>query len=143
MLMVQTAVRTLLAANERDPKKFLSIVNKVIYQNIQRIRSDKNLSLTLLDYSDGQLQLTGQHEDLIIVRKDGTLDRVETMGLGLPIGIDLDISDFISSIEVKLESGDVVTLFSDGITEAEDASEQQYGIDRLCQVILRNHSRTS
>lgn len=143
MLMVQTAVRTLLASNERDPKKFLNIVNKVIYQNIQRIRSDKNLSLTLLDYSDGQLQLTGQHEDLIIVRKDGTLDRVETMGLGLPIGIDLDISDFISSIEVKLESGDVVTLFSDGITEAEDASEQQYGIDRLCQVILRNHSRTS
>ncbi|MGK3996014.1 SpoIIE family protein phosphatase [Sorangium sp. So ce1024] len=143
MLMVQTAVRTLLAANERDPKKFLSIVNKVIYQNIQRIRSDKNLSLTLLDYSDGKLQLTGQHEDLIIVRKDGTLDRVETMGLGLPIGIDLDISDFIGSIEVTLEPGDVVTLFSDGITEAEDSSEEQYGIDRLCQVISRNHSRNS
>jgi sigma-B regulation protein RsbU (phosphoserine phosphatase) len=143
MLMVQTAVRTLLAANERDPKKFLSIVNKVIYQNIQRIRSDKNLSLTLLDYSDGELQLTGQHEDLIIVRKDGTLERVETMGLGLPIGIDLDISDFIGSIEVKLAPGDVVTLFSDGITEAEDSSEEQYGIDRLCQVISRNHERTS
>jgi sigma-B regulation protein RsbU (phosphoserine phosphatase) len=143
MLMVQTAVRTLLASNERDPKKFLNIVNKVIYQNIQRIRSDKNLSLTLLDYSDGALQLTGQHEDLIIVRKDGSLDRVETMGLGLPIGIELDISDFISSIEVKLEPGDVVTLFSDGITEAEDSSEEQYGIDRLCQVISRNHQRTS
>ncbi|AUX40881.1 hypothetical protein SOCE26_022830 [Sorangium cellulosum] len=145
MLMVQTAVRTLLAANERDPKKFLNIVNKVIYQNIQRIRSDKNLSLTLLDYSDGdgKLQLTGQHEDLIIVRKDGTLDRVETMGLGLPIGIDLDISDFIGSIEVQLEPGDVVTLFSDGITEAEDSSEEQYGIDRLCQVISRSHEKTS
>ncbi|MGK3991322.1 SpoIIE family protein phosphatase [Sorangium sp. So ce136] len=143
MLMVQTAVRTLLAANEKDPKKFLSIVNKVIYQNIQRIRSDKNLSLTLLDYSDGKLQLTGQHEDLIIVRKDGTLDRVETMGLGLPIGIDLDISEFIGSIEVALEAGDVVTLFSDGITEAEDSSEEQYGIDRLCQVISRNHERNS
>ncbi|WP_438009237.1 SpoIIE family protein phosphatase [Sorangium sp. So ce321] len=143
MLMVQTAVRTLLAANEKDPKKFLSIVNKVIYQNIQRIRSDKNLSLTLLDYSDGKLQLTGQHEDLIIVRKDGTLERVETMGLGLPIGIDLDISDFIGSIEVALEAGDVVTLFSDGITEAEDSSEEQYGIDRLCQVISRNHERNS
>jgi sigma-B regulation protein RsbU (phosphoserine phosphatase) len=65
------------------------------------------------------------------------------MGLGLPIGIDLDISDFIGSIEVKLEPGDVVTLFSDGITEAEDSSEEQYGIDRLCQVISRNHERTS
>jgi len=65
------------------------------------------------------------------------------MGLGLPIGIELDISDFISSIEVRLEPGDVVTLFSDGITEAEDSSEEQYGIDRLCQVISRNHQRTS
>jgi phosphoserine phosphatase RsbU/P len=143
MLMVQTAVRTLLASNERDPKKFLNIVNKVIYQNIQRIRSDKNLSLTLLDYSDGLLQLTGQHEDLIIVRSSGELERVETMGLGLPIGIDLDISDFISSLDVELKPADVVTLFSDGITEAENSSEEQYGIDRLCQVILRNHTKTS
>ncbi len=63
------------------------------------------------------------------------------MGLRLPIGIDLDISDFIGSIEVKLEAGDVVTLFSDGITEAEDSSEEQYGIDRLCQVISRNHRK--
>ncbi|MCC6552733.1 MAG: SpoIIE family protein phosphatase, partial [Polyangiaceae bacterium] len=143
MLMVQTAVRTLLAANERDPKKFLNIVNKVIYQNIQRISSNKNMSLTLLDYSDGRLQLTGQHEDLIIVRGDGNLERVDTMGLGLPIGIDLDISDFISSADVPLAPGDVVTLFSDGITEAEDAEAEQYGVDRLCEVIKRNHKRSS
>lgn len=143
MLMVQTAVRTLLATGERDPKKFLSIVNKVIYQNIQRINSNKNMSLTLLDYSDGAVQLTGQHEDLIIVRTDGTLERVDTMGLGMPIGLDLEIDDFISSIEIKVEPGDVVTLFSDGITEAEDAASQQYGIERLCEVIKSNHARSS
>jgi phosphoserine phosphatase RsbU/P len=143
MLMVQTAVRTLLASNEHDPKKFLNIVNKVIFQNIQRIRSDKNLSLTLLDYSDGRLQLTGQHEDLIIVRRSGVLERIDTTGLGMPIGIELDISDFVESIQVDLNPGDVATLFSDGITEAEDASELQYGMERLCQVITRNHARTS
>jgi len=143
MLMVQTAVRTLLASNERDPEKFLSIVNKVIYQNVKRISSDKNLSLALLDYSDGSLKLTGQHEDIIIVRNDGRLERVETTGLGLPIGIELDITAFISSIEIKLDSGDVVTLYSDGITEAEDASQQQYGLERLCDVILRNYTRSS
>ena len=143
MLMVQTAVRTLLASNERDPKKFLNIVNKVIYQNIQRINSNKNMSLSLLDYSDGRLQLTGQHEDLIIVRKNGHLERVDTMGLGLPIGIDLDISEFISSTDVELASGDVVTLFSDGITEAEDTAAEQYGVERLCDVIKRHHTRPS
>ncbi|AKT39019.1 SpoIIE family protein phosphatase [Chondromyces crocatus] len=143
MLMVQTAVRTLLATNERDPKKFLSIVNKVIYQNIQRINSNKNMSLTLLDYSDGSLKLTGQHEDLIIVRADGSLERFDTMALGMPIGLDLEIEDFISDAEIKLEAGDVVTLFSDGITEAEDTAAQQYGIDRLCDVISKNHQCSS
>lgn len=143
MLMVQTAVRTLLATGEQDPTRFLSIVNKVIYQNIQRINSTKNMSLTLLDYSGGTIKLTGQHEDLIIVRKDGSLERFDTMGLGMPIGLDPDIEDFISSAEIKMEPGDLVALFSDGITEAEDASSQQYGIDRLCEVIKKNHERSS
>lgn len=143
MLMVQTAVRTLLATGEQDPTRFLSIVNKVIYQNIQRINSNKNMSLTLLDYSHGTIKLTGQHEDLIIVRKDGSLERFDTMGLGMPIGLDLEIEDFISSAEIKMDPGDLVALFSDGITEAEDASSQQYGIDRLCEVIRSNHKRSS
>jgi sigma-B regulation protein RsbU (phosphoserine phosphatase) len=140
MLMVQTAVRTLLASNESDPRRFLNIVNKVIYQNVKRINSEKNLTLSLIDYSDGLLKLTGQHEDVIIVRHDGRLERVDTTELGLPVGLDIDISAFISSVEIKLESGDVVTLFTDGVTEADNAGNRQYGIDRLCDVLVKNHA---
>jgi sigma-B regulation protein RsbU (phosphoserine phosphatase) len=143
MLMVQTAVRTLLASNETDPQRFLSIVNKVIYQNIQRISSDKNLTLSLMDYSDGVLRLTGQHEEVIIVRTDGTLERVDTTALGLPVGMDEDISDFLSAVSIKLEVGDVVILFTDGVTEAERTDTKQYGVERLCEVVLRNHDKPS
>lgn len=143
MLMVQTAVRTLLASNEMDPRRFLNIVNKVVYQNAQRIKTDKNLTLSLMDYQDGVLKLTGQHEEVIIVRSDGRLERVDTTGLGLPIGLELDISEFISNIELQIDPGDVVALFTDGITEAEDVKTQQYGMQRLCDVIMRNHTRTS
>jgi sigma-B regulation protein RsbU (phosphoserine phosphatase) len=143
MLMVQTAVRTLLASNEMDPCRFLNIVNKVIYQNIKRINSDKNLTLTLLDYADGTLRLTGQHEEMIIVRRDGTLLRVDTTALGLPIGVELDISEFIYNVEIKIDPGDVVALFTDGITEADNQVNRQYGIERLCDVIVKNHTRAS
>lgn len=143
MLMVQTAVRTLLASNERDSSRFLNIINKVIYQNAKRINSDKNLTLTLMDYTEGALRLTGQHEELILVRRDGTLERVDTTGLGLPVGMDLDISEFIYNIELKIDPGDVVTLFTDGVTEAENEDNLQYGIERLCEVIIENHTHTS
>lgn len=143
MLMVQTAVRTLLASNETDPARFLGIVNKVIYQNIQRINSDKNLTLSLMDYSDGKLKLTGQHEEVIVVRKNGQLERIDTTEFGIPVGMDEDISDFLSNTEIAVNSGDVAVLFTDGVTEAERTDTAQYGVERLCEVVIANHAKTA
>ncbi len=143
MLMVQTAVRTLLASNETDPARFLGIVNKVIYQNIQRINSDKNLTLSLMDYSDGKLILTGQHEEVIVVRKNGDLERIDTTEFGIPVGMDEDITEFLSNTEIPLDHGDVAVLFTDGVTEAERIDTTQYGVERLCEVIVEHHAKTS
>jgi sigma-B regulation protein RsbU (phosphoserine phosphatase) len=143
MLMVQTAVRTLLASNETDPMRFLGIVNKVIYQNIQRINSDQNLTLSLMDYSDGKLKLTGQHEEVIVVRKSGELERIDTTEFGIPVGMDEDITEFLSNTEIPLEHGDVAVLFTDGVTEAERIDTAQYGVERLCEVIVEHHAKTS
>lgn len=143
MLMVQTAVRTLLASNETDPQRFLGIVNKVIYQNIQRINSDKNLTLSLMDYSDGKLKLTGQHEEVIVVRKDGTLERIDTTEFGIPVGMDEDITDFLSNTVIPINAGDVAVLFTDGVTEAERTDTAQYGVERLCEVVVEHHAKAA
>ncbi|HEY9615168.1 SpoIIE family protein phosphatase [Allocoleopsis sp.] len=143
MVMVQTAVRTLLTNNETDPAKFLSAVNRTIYDNVQRMNSDKNLSLSLLDYHQGQLCLSGQHEELIVVRNDGSLERIDTIDLGFPIGLEEDIADFISHTQVQLHPGDVVVLYTDGITEAENLAGEQYGIERLCEVVRGNREQSA
>ena len=36
-----------------------------------------------------------------------------------------------------------MTLFTDGVTEADDANSHQYGVDRLCDVVVKNHHETS
>ncbi|MCA9688930.1 MAG: SpoIIE family protein phosphatase [Myxococcales bacterium] len=144
MLMVQAAVRTLLASEERDPRRFLSIINKVVYQNVQRINLDRNLTLMLLDYSDRKLTLTGQHEEVIVVRAaDGQLERIDTMALGLPVGLELDIHEFVDHTEIALAPGDVVVLYTDGITEAEDVHNVEYGVERLCEIVRQNYGVTA
>ena len=107
MLMVQTAVRTLQESGESDPIHFLDIINRTLYKNIERMGTDKNLTLALLDYDNGQLRLSGQHEELIIVRCDGTIERFDTIDLGFPIGLDIDISGFIAHQTMALGVGDV------------------------------------
>jgi sigma-B regulation protein RsbU (phosphoserine phosphatase) len=143
MLMVQTAVRTLMESNQTDPKKFLEILNRTIYKNVQRMDSDKHLSLCLVDYHQGKLKLSGQHEEIVVVRAGGIVERIDTIDLGFPIGLEENIEGFIFQVEIKLESQDVVVLYTDGITEAENSYGQQYGLERLCQTLINNWTESA
>ncbi len=143
MLMVQTAVRTLQEAQETNPVKFMDVLNRTIYKNIQRMDSDKNLTLSLIDYKQGELNLTGQHEEVILVRSNGEIELLDTTDLGFPIGLVDEIADFVVQQKVQLDIGDVVVLFTDGITEAEDLHGNFYGIEKLCEVIQQNRHLTA
>jgi serine phosphatase RsbU (regulator of sigma subunit) len=73
----------------------------------------------LLDYEMGQLALSGQHEEVIVVRADGSLEQIDMIDLGFPIALE-DISPIINQAKISLGRGDMVVLHTDGITEAID-----------------------
>jgi sigma-B regulation protein RsbU (phosphoserine phosphatase) len=135
MLMIQTSVKTLVESNIIEPHESFNILNRVIYDNISRMNSDKNLTLSLLDYQDGYLRFSGQHEEIILVRANGYIERIDTIDLGFPIGLEEDISSYINYSEVQLHPGDGVVLYTDGLTEAENLLGKQYGVERLCEVV--------
>ncbi|AFY73953.1 serine phosphatase RsbU, regulator of sigma subunit [Synechococcus sp. PCC 7502] len=141
MLMVQTAIRTLLINGETNPIKFLSTVNQTIYENVQRMNSDKNLSLILMDYHENILHLSGQHESVIVARSDGEIEIIDTDALGFPIGLTEEITEFIFEVKIHLNIGDVVVLYTDGVTEAANEFKEQYGLERLSQVILSSYHK--
>jgi len=143
MLMVQTAVRTLLVNNETNTVNFFSTLNQTIYHNLQRMRCDKNLSLVLIDYHQGTLTVSGQHEQMIVLRSEGKIERIDTIDLGFPIGLTEAIADFVAEATVQLYPGDGVVLYTDGITEAEDMNGVQYGLERLCQVLSNNWHKSA
>ncbi len=143
MIMVQTAIRTLMTQHETDPLKFLSVINRTIFDNVARINSDKNLTLSLLDYEDNCLRLSGQHESLIVVRKGGEIEIIDTIDLGFPVGLEEDISDFLGETQILLNAGDVVVLYTDGITEAEDPRGEMYGLQRLCKIVSQNWEQSA
>lgn len=152
MLMIQSAVRTLVAHGEQDMKRVMSVLNETIYNNVERMGSGKNLTLALADYrpirdageSDarGHLRITGQHESVIVVRADGGMERIDTDALGFPIGLVEDVAEFMAETELTLQAEDVVVLYTDGITEAADPRHRLYGEARLMDCI-HTHRRGS
>jgi len=132
MLMVQSVARALQEAGDMDPRQFLNRLNRAIYKNIVRTNTDKHLSLAFLDYDGTHLTLSGQHEELIVVRKGAEVERIDTLDLGLPIGLESDISPFVATREISFGHGDMIVLHTDGVTEAVNAKGEMFGIERLC-----------
>lgn len=138
MLMLQTAVRTLLTSEEKDPIRFMDILNRTLHDNIQRMNVAKSLTLVLFDYQSGKLRLSGQHEQVIVIREDGQVELKDTFELGFPLALERDIAPFVNEMVIELQPGDGIVLYSDGITEAENEVREFYGIERLCNVASKH-----
>jgi sigma-B regulation protein RsbU (phosphoserine phosphatase) len=142
MIVVQVAFPTWLADNEPEQVKILSAINRVIYDRVQRLKFDKNASLALLDYQQGMLKLSSQHEEMIVVGCNGCVERFDRLDLGFQSGLDAEIAEFFVETSMQLYSGDVVVRYTDGITEAENMDKLLYGLDRLIEVIEMNWQRS-
>jgi sigma-B regulation protein RsbU (phosphoserine phosphatase) len=143
MLMVQSVARALHEAGTTDPVKFLVDLNSALFKNIIRTRLDKHLTLAFLDYDGKDMLISGQHEEVIVVRANGALERIETMDLGLPIGLESDITPFVGTRKIRLEKDDIIVLHTDGVTEAENAGGELFGIDRLCEEAVKLHAQSA
>ncbi|MBF0266351.1 MAG: SpoIIE family protein phosphatase [Gammaproteobacteria bacterium] len=142
MLMVQASMRSHLQ-QEGDISKVLQMVNETLYNNIQRMGTDKNLSLALCSYQNsngiGEIIYCGQHETIIIVRNDGDIEEFETDDLGFPVGLVDSISEFTNILRIELKPGDAMVLYTDGISEAANENNELFGIDSLKKIIKNNY----
>ncbi len=73
------------------------------------------------------------HNPPVLLRRDGTVEWLATGGLILGIMPD---SRFEAG-EALLEPGDMLALYTDGVTEGADATHEQFGEDRLVAALQR------
>lgn len=84
--------------------------------------------LGLLDPTTGRLVFaSGGHDPVALVRASGEIEWL--MPTGMPLGI-MPAATYTAS-EATLEPGDTMVLYTDGITEAIDPEEEEFGRERL------------
>lgn len=77
------------------------------------------------------------HNQPILVRADGTVEECPTGGL--PVGV-IEESDY-STATLELQPGDMLTLFSDGIPEAVDEADEEYGEERFGKLLAAHREK--
>lgn len=132
MMMMQSSIASLgRTGSSLKPSELLTVVNSVLYENVRnRIADDSHATLSVLRYrDDGTLTFAGAHEDILVSRADGHCDVIETPGPW--VGAVKNLGRSVVDTTQRLEQGDVMVLYTDGVTEAMNADREQFGIDRL------------
>jgi sigma-B regulation protein RsbU (phosphoserine phosphatase) len=74
------------------------------------------------------------HNPPLVVRHDGRVERLTSGGTVLGVFPEATYAGG----QTTLERGDRVLLFTDGITEALNSAEEEYGEERLTAALVRN-----
>jgi sigma-B regulation protein RsbU (phosphoserine phosphatase) len=83
------------------------------------------------------LYISAGHNPPFLLRQDGTSELL-TQG-GMPLGI-FETSRYSESV-VEFSSGDILVLYTDGVVEARDQRDEEFGLRRLEEVVRRVSDR--
>jgi sigma-B regulation protein RsbU (phosphoserine phosphatase) len=133
MMMAQTSISAMVGnCSECQPSEVLRRVNHVIKENIARLGSDHYMTMMAIHLNESQITVAGKHQDIIIYRS--ALNKTEVISThGTWLGITDNIEKYLTDYTEKIEYGDIVLLFTDGITEAVNKDGEMYGQERLEQ----------
>jgi serine phosphatase RsbU (regulator of sigma subunit) len=112
----------------------ISAVNKYLAENIPPNRF-VTLFYAELDPASGAVSfLNAGHNPPLIVHAAGTVEQLASGGLPLGIKADADYREG----RTHMQMGDVLVIYSDGVTEAASPSGEEFGPTRLYEVVSRN-----
>ena len=121
---------------ETSPSSALNNLNAEIALNY---KSELFITMFYMTYDNSKKVLTysnAGHLPAIWLKAEGGIEFLTTEGI--PLG--LMETERYSDASVELKPGDTVILYTDGITEARNQNKEEFAIERLKEVVLKNRS---
>jgi serine phosphatase RsbU (regulator of sigma subunit)/pSer/pThr/pTyr-binding forkhead associated (FHA) protein len=131
---VRAHTRTRLSASE-----IVSEINQYIYDNTP---SNRYVTLFYSELDPRSHQLTyinGGHNSPLLVRASGEVTPLDIGGF--PVGI-TPFGDYREGW-VEIEPGDVLVIYSDGVTESLNEQGEEFGEARLIEIVQKNRGRAA
>jgi phosphoserine phosphatase RsbU/P len=135
MSNLQAAVRAF-ASEAVDPQALCLQVNRILCGNIAEGRFI-SFFYCVLESATGTVTYTNAGHYLpVLVRADGSIER---LGAGGPVlGVLPDAG--YEQAQVTMNPGDRLLLFTDGITEARSADDEEFGEERLIEAAIAHRA---
>jgi len=138
MMAVCRSVLRVNAPNVYDPARMLCSLNQTLASNLA---DDMFISMLymVLNLETHQLSFARAGHEAPIIIRNGEPKATQPETGGIVIGL-VDHEIFANAIEtenITLHPGDLIVTYTDGITEAMNAAEEEWGTENLIQCVER------
>ena len=127
---LHSALRVLLDQMDVGPP-LIERLNRHIFESSSANKFITMLLAALDTESHRMAYLNAGHNPGLLVRAGGEV--VQMVSAGLPLGLMANGKFGVSTLD--LGAGDLVCIYSDGITECEAPDEEEFGLDRLARLL--------
>ncbi|HUO30897.1 MAG TPA: SpoIIE family protein phosphatase [Bryobacteraceae bacterium] len=140
LMMMGLQARVQVLADE--PQNLAAVITRLNKITCKNCPSNRFITFffCVLDPTTGELAYCNAgHNPPVVVRANGSVEYLE--GGGTVLGI-LSIATY-SEYRVKLEPGDLLAIYSDGVTEANNGKEEEFGDERFAAVLSANRQKSA
>lgn len=125
--------------NEFAMRVVMSRVNKLLHHSTDGDRFITTFYGLIDPETRRLLYIIAGHNPPMLLRADGTNRLLENRGF--PLGV-FDNSHYSESV-IDFQSGDILVLYTDGVTEARDARDENFGTERLEEEVRKASDRSA
>jgi ActR/RegA family two-component response regulator len=134
MASLQGSLHSQYSSSSKDISQLLISVNHHFYKHTA---NDRYATLFVGRYSDATRTLhyvNCGHNPPVLLRRGGAVERLDATATVLGLFSDWDCS----VAEIRLETGDILCLYTDGITETTGYNREEFGEARLLDALRKN-----
>lgn len=126
-----------------SPKMMLFRVNKLFNQHATR-GTFISMIYGVLNSSDRTFTyIRAGHNPMLLKKADGTLSWLQPKGVAIGMSKGENFNKVVEEDTITIEKGDVLVLYTDGITEAQNEAEKFYNEDRLFKLVKREKTTSA
>ena len=137
MSMCRSVLR-LSAQNNESPSKVLAQVNRHLFPDV---REDMFVSLAYVVIENGTgnliLSRAGHDAPLMFRSNQRKIEQIKPPGLAIGVDEGNVFERVTKDLSLRMESGDCLLLYTDGVCEAVDKEDNEFGADRLENEFLK------
>jgi serine phosphatase RsbU (regulator of sigma subunit)/catechol 2,3-dioxygenase-like lactoylglutathione lyase family enzyme len=139
MANLQANLRSQFALAREHPQRFLQSVNGLFFENTV---DSAYATVFFTEYDDASQRLRYTncgHLSGLLLRQDDTVEWLHSTGTVLGL-----FKDWTSpAVECQLQPGDILVLYTDGVTESCNEAQEEFGEQRLAESLRRHREQTA